>query len=177
MKKGFTLVELLVSISMFLVIMTISVGSIVGIFDANRKSKTLKTAITNLNLAVESMSKEMRFGTRYHCDSAGAGVTTPLSCPSFGGTYMSFLSSDNIQITYRRFGTAIEKQVGAGGYIEVTAPEIIIDNLTFYTRDAESPPDLLQPEVVIMIKSHAGTDKSRTDFTLETFVSQRVLDD
>ena len=69
MKKGFTLIELMTAMAIFTVIMAISMGSITGIFDANRKSRSLKTAITNLNLAVESMSKEMRFGKNYHCDT------------------------------------------------------------------------------------------------------------
>ncbi len=180
MKNGFTLIELMVALSLFIVVMTISMGSIVGVFDANRKSKTLKIALTNLNLAVESMSKEMRFGTRYHCETdpnALPPFTTPQNCAGpIPGRLVSFLSSGGVQITYRLNNQIIEKQVGAGGYIAATAPEIIVDNLTFYTLGAESG-DTFQPKVVIKIQSHAGTTgKSRSDFTLQTLVSQRVLD-
>ncbi len=172
MKKGFTLIELMTALSIFIVVMTISMGSIVGVFDANRKSRSLKTVLNNLNLAVESMSKEMRFGKNYHC---GPGtITVPQNCPS-GDTLMSFLSSDSIQITYRLTGTTIEKQVGSAGYIAVTAPEIIIDNLTFHTLGAGTS-NSLQPKVIIMIRSHAGAGKGRSDFTLQTLVSQRSLD-
>ncbi len=172
MKKGFTLIELMTAISIFVIVMLISMGSIIGVFDANRKSKSLKTVLNNLNLAVESMSKEMRFGKNYHCGSGD--VTVPQNCPG-GGILMSFLSSDDVQITYRLSGEAIEKQVANGEYIAVTAPEIVIDNLTFYTLGAGTG-DLFQPKVVIMIQSHAGTGKGRSDFTLQTLVSQRVLD-
>ena len=153
-------------------------GSILGVFDSNRKSRTLKTAITNLNLAVESMSKEMRYGSIYHC-SNNINVTTPVintpqDCAG-GGIVMSFLSSDGEQMTYRLSGTALQLGVDGGGYVAVTAPEIVIDDLDFYAIGT-TPGDFLQPKVIIKIQGHAGTGKSRTDFTLQTLVSQRILD-
>ena len=88
---------------------------------------------------------------------------------------MSFLSSDNIQITYRLNNQTIEKKLDNGDYIAVTAPEIVIDNLTFYTVGAGAS-NTLQPKVIIKIQSHAGLGADRSDFTLQTLVSQRVLD-
>lgn len=172
MKKGFTLIELMVAISIFIIIMTISMGSILGVFDANRRSRSLKTVLSNLNLAVESMSKEIRFGQNYHCGSGT--MTVPQNCPG-GDTLMSFLSSDNVQITYRLNNQAIEKLSGTGSYIRITAPEIAVDSLTFYTFGAETS-DTLQPKVLMKIKSHSGTGKGRSDFTIQTLVSQRRLD-
>ncbi len=179
MKKGFTLIELMVSVSIFVVVMTISMGSIIGVFDANRKSRSLKTVLNNLNIAVESVSKEMRYGTNYHCEGSATGpndpITSPQDCPYPGGNLISFLSSDDVQITYRINGSSIEKQVGSGGFIALTAPEIIIDNLTFYTFGT-TVGDTSQPKVIIKIDGHSGTTKGRSDFTLQTLVSQRALD-
>ncbi len=172
MKKGFTLVELMTAISIFAIIMTISMGSIISVFDAHRKSRSLKMVMSNLNLAVESMSKEMRFGKNYHCGSGT--VTVPQNCSS-GGTLMSFLSNDGLQITYRLNGQAIEKQVGSSAFIAVTASELFVDDLTFYTLGAGTG-NTLQPKVLIRIRSHAGAGKSRSDFTLQTLISQRALD-
>ena len=172
MKKGFTLIELMTAISIFIIIMVISMGSVINIFDANRKSRSLKAVIGNLNLVVESMSKEMRFGQNYHCGSGN--VTEPQNCPS-GDTLMSFLSSDDLQVTYRLDSGSIGKQLGNGAYIPVTAPEIVIDNLTFYTLGAGTG-DSFQPKVIIKIKGHAGANRGRSDFTLQTLVSQRALD-
>ncbi|MDO8729313.1 MAG: type II secretion system protein [bacterium] len=173
--KGFTLIELMVAISIFIVVMTISMSSIIGVFDANRKSRSLKTVLNNLNLAVESMSKEMRFGKNYHCGSGT--VTEPKNCSSGGDALISFLSSDNLQIVYKLNGTTIEKSIDGGNtYIAVTAPEIVIDNLVFYSKGVDSS-DTLQPKVIVKIKSHAGTTgKGRSDFTLQTLISQRALD-
>lgn len=170
--RGFTLIEIMTAVSIFAVIMTISMGSILGIFDANRRSRSLKTVMNNLNIAVESMSKEMRYGRNYHCGSGS--VTTPQNCPE-GGTLMSFLSSDDEQVTYRLSGTALEKQVENGQFSPATAPEVVIDGLTFYTLGAGIG-NGLQPKVIVKIKGHAGQGKGRSDFTLQTLVSQRALD-
>jgi len=167
--KGFTLIELMTAVSIFIVIMTVSMGSILSIFDANRKSRSLKTVMNNLNLALESMSREMRYGRSYNCGSDGDP-----NCSS-GGTLMSFTSSDGASISYRFSNNSIEKRTGTGSYVMVTAPEIVIDDMTFYTIGALTT-DTLQPKVLIKIKSHAGSGVGRSDFTLQTLVSQRRLD-
>jgi len=160
MKRGFTLIELMTAIAIFTIVMTISMGSILNVFDANRKSRSLKTVLNNLNLVVESMSREMRYGKDYR--------------PS-GNTAITFLSSDGVDISYSFNNNSIEKKVGNGPYIAMTAPEIIIDDMVFYTR-GEAQGDAFQPKVIMKIKSHAGSGRSRSDFTLQTMVSQRVLD-
>ena len=114
----------------------------------------------------------MRFGKNYHCGSGT--LTVPQNC-SGGDTLMSFLSSDDIQITYQFNSQSIEKRVGSGDFIAVTAPEIVIDDLTFYTLGAGTG-DTLHPKVLIKIKSHSGVNKGLSNFVLETLVSQRTLD-
>jgi prepilin-type N-terminal cleavage/methylation domain-containing protein len=174
--QGFTLIEIMTAVSIFLVVMTISMGSLVSIYDANRRSQSLRSLMGNLNLAVESMVKEIRFGNNYHCGTGGT-LTSPSNCPS-GDNFFSFLSSETKQTIYRLSGTSIEKSVGGGPYIAVTAPEIIIEDLRFYTVGAGTSGGdaALQPKVLVKIKGYAGTGKARSDFTLQTLVSQRSLD-
>lgn len=171
--RGFTLVELLTAISIFAIIMTISLGSILGIFDANRKTRAMKNVVSNLNLALEGMAKEIRFGRDYHCGQSGQD-TSPQNCPS-GDTYFSFLDSEGSQVTYRFMDQSLEKRVGTEQYIAITAPEVAIDSGEFYTIGSGTG-DTLQPKVLLVIKAHSGTGKSRTDIVLQTLVSQRYLD-
>jgi len=174
MKKGFTLIELMTAVSVFAVVLIISMGSILGIFDANRKSRALKTVMSNINLAVESMSKEMRFGTAYHCGS-NPPYATPQNCPA-GENYLHFMSSDGVtEISYYLNGQAINKAVSGGIIVPLTAPELVVDSLTFYTLGAGTG-NTLQPKILMKVKVHAGTGKSRTDLTLQTLVSQRLPD-
>lgn len=178
LNKGFTLIEILTSLGLFMVVMTISMGAILGIFDANRKTQSLKIVMDNLNFALESMSREIRYGTNYHCGAGGGNLTNPLNCPS-GSTQISFLSSDNIQIVYRQNGSQIEKSTNGGAsFIAVTAPEINIDNLEFYTFGAgNAAVNTLQPKVIIKLQGRAGSkENTQSVFSVQTMVSQRLLD-
>jgi prepilin-type N-terminal cleavage/methylation domain-containing protein len=170
-EHGFTLVEIMVSVSIFLIIVTISMGAILGVFSANRKARSQKTIMNNLNLSLEAMSREMRFGSKYHCGSGP--ITTTQDCNS-GDTSVSFLSQDGKQITYKLNGTSIEKSVDSSGLIPVTSSDVSILNLKFYVIGSTFG-DTMQPKVIIVVKGYAGT-KSRSDFSLETMVSQRQID-
>ena len=180
-ERGFTLIELMTSLSIFLIVVTVSLGSIIGIFDANRKSRSLKTVMGNLNLAVETMSKEVRFGRNYHCEVnalSSPPFTSPQNC-STGGQLVSFLSNDDLQIVYRlNHGTIEVSSNGGSSYTPLTAPEITIESLTFYVLGAGvAPSNTLQPKVIMNIRGEAGVnDKTKSIFTLQTTISQRYLD-
>lgn len=173
-QNGFTLIEIMTAVSIFLVVMTVSMGSIVGVLDADRKARSLRIVMGNLNLAMETMAREMRFGTVYHCGTQGS-LATPQNC-SGGSSFIGFLTSDGVQTVYRRSGTAIQKSINGGSsYTAVTAPDISIDDLTFYVLGAVTT-DTIQPKVLIRVRGTAGEGISQTDFTLQTLVSQRILD-
>ena len=89
--KGFTLVEVLVAVALFTIIATISMGALVSIFDANKKSQTSKTVVDNLNLSIEDMIRTIRFGTNYHCGSSG-NLNTSQNC-SGGNNFFATNSS------------------------------------------------------------------------------------
>lgn len=175
-ERGFTLIELMTALTLFMVVMTIAMGSVLGIFNANKKTQSESTVMNNLNLAVESMAREMRFGTNYHC--GGGTYTDPQNCAA-GDTSISFLSSDGEQMVYRLSGTSIERSIDGGQtFAAVTAPEISITNLKFYVLGAGAPPvNTLQPKTVIVIKGYSGNETTtRTEFSLQTLVSERRID-
>ncbi len=171
--KGFTLIEIMTAMSIFAVVMTISMSSIVGIFDANRRSKAIKDVMSNLNLSMESISKELRYGKNYHCSSSG-NITTPADCAE-GDSFISFLSSEGEQVVYYLDSSSVWKQVASENVLPVTAPEIVVDDLKFYVLGS-TVGDEYQPKVIIKINAHSGNGSNRSDFVLETMVSQRARD-
>lgn len=179
-RAGFTLVELLIAISLFVIVASISIGAILSVFSANKKAQSSKTVVDNLNLAIENMARTVRFGGNYYC-----GVSNDTSEPietnncSFGGSAIS-VTFDGQRIVYRWGGTEndpIEKsEDGGSNYTAITAPETRIQYVKFYVFGSDST-DNEQPHVIAVIKGHVGNQPtSQTVFSLETLMSQRTLD-
>ena len=67
--SGFTLIEMLVSISLFAVVITMGVGTLLVIIDANGRAQSMQLVMTNFSFALDSMTREIRTGTNWYCDS------------------------------------------------------------------------------------------------------------
>ena len=177
--EGFTLVELMVSVSIFSIVMFISLGSILSILDANQKSKTLRSVMDNLNSAMESMTRTVRFGINYHCGSSG-NTTLPQDCGDPGQNSLNFLSQDNIHVTYSLVGNCVAKSVEGGTNICITSPDIIMTKLVFMVYGSpiyNGGADLFQPQVIIVLSGYVGTkNQSKSTFSLQTTVTQRTID-
>lgn len=187
--KGFTLIEMLVAVAVFSVVMLIAVGSLLTLVDANRKAQAIKSVMNNLNFALESMVRNARVGSNYHCDPTDAlpdaNIDTPRDCAS-GGLLFAFEASDGDpsdptdQQVYRFINGSIERSDDSGAtFIRVTAPEVRIEEMSFYVIGAprgDSPLDL-QPKMIVTVRGFAGaTEKAKTEFSLQAVSSQRVFD-
>jgi prepilin-type N-terminal cleavage/methylation domain-containing protein len=69
-QSGFTLVEMIVSLAVFSTVVTISVGALLVLISSNEQLQNEQSVMTNLSFALDSMTREMRTGTYYYCDSA-----------------------------------------------------------------------------------------------------------
>lgn len=81
--KAFTLIEMIVALGIFTLVAVVAVGAFVKIIDANKKSQSIKTAVNNLNFALESMTREMRVGYDFYCNPPTSTISrnyTPSSC-------------------------------------------------------------------------------------------------
>lgn len=180
--KAFSLVELLISIGIFVVIMTICLGSVVSILDAGRKSKSLKAVMTNLNFALEVMSREIKFGKHYYCGIETSNPhTATQDCTGNNqapGTAFTFTNSGGVDTIYRLNGTQIEKSIDNGStYTAITAPEVIVQDLKFYVFGTTPYSDTAQPRVFLSVRGYAGTKPTlQSKFILQTVMSQRAPD-
>jgi len=166
---GFTLIEMIVSVSLFTVVTFIAVGALLAITDANRKANAIRATMDNLNFAMESMARNIRTGSSYACGGAG-------NCISGGGV-LSFTNQSDETTTYAYDSDAHTVTVSKGGGLPlaITSSEVVVDALTFYVTGVG--PDMEQPRVVISLKGTAGKkDKLKTSFSLQTSVSQRKVE-
>ncbi len=66
---GFTLVEMLVSLALYTIVVTIAVGSLLVLIDGNRRVQGDQSVMTTLTFAMDSMTREIRTGRAYYCDT------------------------------------------------------------------------------------------------------------
>jgi len=186
LNRGFTLIEMMVALSLFTVVITVSLGSLLSIIDANKKSQAIQSLMTNLNFVMDDISRNARVGSNYHCSDAtnALDVTMVRNCPS-GDTLFAFEptrgnpSSPTDQVVYRfvNSGTGIEKSSdGGSSFVKITSSNITLDQMKFFVVGALSG-DSQQPRVVIVMKGVAGVeDKIKTNFNIQTTITQRILD-
>lgn len=186
LNKGFTLIELMVSISVFSAIMVMSLGSIFTVLDANRKSQSVRSVMDNLSYTLEGMTRTIRFGSNYNCGAVGDVVTpTPHDCVS-GADSIVLKRSDGAIVTYlfNKTNKSIEKNIlhyplgvdPEDGTYRLTSPDVTITNVSFRVFGSIEN-DQYQPQVIVVISGYAAkTGATKSSFTLETTLSQRKLD-
>ncbi len=164
MNRGFTLIEMLVSIAIFMVIIVMGTTAVLGIINADKKSQSSTLVISNLSLAVEAMSKSIRVGTGFTSPAAKAIEFTPSS--GEGKVEYSF-DEDNHAINR----TTIDKN-GVSYTAAITAPEVYIEDVRFRINDDSG----IQPSVLMLIKGHSGVKEGTvTTFYLQSMISQRLI--
>ena len=189
-QAGFSLIELLVSMTIFSVVMTMAAGTLLVLLDANAKAQNKQQILNNLTVAVDSMSREIRTGYNYYCSSDSSdtpGENDERDCSS--GTFLSFIEagdsltrgeSDNriafaFSSNYFPNGNgAILRRISDGDWQPITAGNTDINVADFIvtgTADGE------QPTVTIFIEGTAGElVEVDVDFNIQTSITQRPLD-
>lgn len=79
---GFTLVEMIVSLAIFSVVAVIAIGALLKVIDANKKAQSIQSSVTNLNFAMESMSRDLRTGTDIQCSNSAPTFNQSSNIPS-----------------------------------------------------------------------------------------------
>ena len=163
--SGFTIVEMLVALSIFSVVVTSGVATLVAVSDANRRSHTLRAAVDNVSFAMENIARSMRVGIDY-------STVTP---PGVFDTAVSFINQAGQEITYRQNGTVIERRVGsAGSFLPITSENVVINS--FQVMVAGSGANDGQPHAIIIVDGEASFKDQVKKFRLQTTVTQRALD-
>ena len=184
---GFTLIEMIVAIGVFLVGLLIILGSLVSINDAARKARSMRIVMDNLSAAIDSMSRTVRVGSDFNCGCGGT-LTDPQNCPmiddlgnggdvciAFEGQHGNRLDGTD-QIIYRlstkgRIERCIKGVLCVDqDYLPLTAPELSISSFRFYVYGTEVNED--QPVVTMLIRGSASTTRrTATTFNVQTTVA------
>ncbi len=202
-KKGFTLVEMIVSFGIFIIVLFIATSAFFSIVNADRNSRLTRIATDNLNVVLEDISRRIKIGDSYDCYdkdaesekdclNGGTGITFKEQLNEQLDTLISYkkgLGSDPItqgSITDGGCGNTYSSNQGCvlrGDsnlfFTPVTSPEINIKNLKFIVGGSNFS-DTQQPFVVIVIDGSLGNttlnQAGKVGFKIQTTVTQRSYD-
>jgi len=166
--RGFSLIEMIVAIGIFGIVVLIAVGSTLTIIGANQRVRAIKSVMTNLNFALDSIARDLRMGHTYQCGESVGG-----SCSNTAVSAITFVSVEGQTVVYKKSGN----QILRNDIPIIDDENIQIDDLSFYIT-GQSTSDSLQPKVLLLIRGVASPDneKARTEFNIQTTVSQRLYD-
>ncbi|MEK7503275.1 MAG: type II secretion system protein [Patescibacteria group bacterium] len=175
-KKGFTLLEMIISMGVFAVAALIGVGSLLALTSAQRKALVFQSTQDNIRFAVEAMARDIRTGNFYYCGTSSSDIPASPSykdCAS-GGPSLNFTNVSGQRITYQAIGSRIQKSQDGGPFQAITSSDIGIEYLTFYVIGAPVDDDF-HPRVTIVARGIAGSGASRSELSLQTTVSERTV--
>ncbi len=182
--SGFTLIELMVATSIFVMVMLSAMGSLFVLLNAAKNSRALRFSIDNVNFAMESMSRSIRMGTNYYCLSEGEslnlseGLEKNRDCPE-GGTSFAFIpqgvtTSRIAYILKKRedgSGTRTLERCSLDGCVEIVSSNVDIEKLKFFVNGAVD--EERQASVYMIMKGTVMVKDVPVPFALQTMASMR----
>lgn len=196
-KRGFTLLEMIVSLGIFSLVAVIAVGSLVRITGLNRRAQSLQSAMDNVSFALESMTRNMRYGTGFECTTANTfnrASTNATGCNSGSGNKGILYTSTKTgnggcplihaywfeEVSSNKWSIKKSEQLGCGDIIGFNTAVPIIDEKNVTITDVKF--DVLTGAnkyslANFKITGYAGIKETdQTKFTVQTAVSQRIAD-
>ncbi len=173
-QKGFTLVELLVSMTIFSLIITSVSGSITSILQAQRKLLSLQELSEQASYAEEYMSRTIRMAAK-DVDGACIGSRENYQITR-GGEGIKFLNYDNECQEFYLFNNQLwENKNGEDTELTSNALKIEVFNINLL---GEFQTDSIQPRVTLFlkIKGTGPGPEEQAEMQIQTTLSQRKLD-
>lgn len=161
--SGFTLMEMIVALGIFVIALTISLGAVLKFKDIQRSTTAVNQLQENLRFALEYMAKEMRTGKNFSCSNCN------------GGNNVSFTNAKGENVSYKLEGNRLKKSTSGGGFLPLTSPRVRIESLQFFASGISSG-DGQQPKILIKIKSSIRDKNTLMNFNLQTLISSRNPD-
>ena len=185
-KKGFTLVETMVSVAIFTLIVTAGMGALMSVLGAYKYAQKGKKAADSVNVLLENMTREIRLGSTYYALPADIDNHPTVAAdgsnvaPIDNGGLIGFYASDNrgYIIYYIKDGILYKKHFHENGSIDDNAltniNDVIVEGARITVMHTATVNDEMQPLVWIQLKVHVP-DSNITKI-IQTLVSQRKLD-
>jgi len=168
-RKGFTLIELMVSVSIFLIVAFVVTSVFITALDAYRKAKQISFLVDNLNYSFDRMVINLREGTNYQV-TVNAGSPNEINFVDVEGNSHIYKQSQSGTNPNRYIDECVSPNPCA---ILTDNSKISIDQLTF-TLYPTPPSDSVRPPMVRINAQSTITQRNlKTTINLQTTVTQR----
>lgn len=176
-KKGFTLVELMVSIALFSIVILVAISAVVTIVDVNRQSQSLTSVMTNFNFAVDAMTRTIKTSRTQTTDTI----------PVFKDQNDKFIRYKAIQrdddATKYTLGICVKNDLDAAkacindnDYTPILDPAIYLDNDDDFEIIRKGGSNTDHQLFLIKIKGYAKIGpRTNSNFHIQTSVSPRDI--
>lgn len=142
MKRGYSLLEVVIYVSSLALIALLVIGSILSVYRAFLKTKVERRIVADGDIAIETMVRSARSST---------GVD---AVASIFGVSPGVLKLNSIKFSLS--GTVLQVQYGAGAVQDLTSPDSRVTKLVFY-RDFSSSSSVSSDIIKIEMTLQSGT--------------------
>lgn len=169
-KNGYTIIETMIAISLFLIIIMAGMGVLLNANLLHQKSRDMRSIMDNLNFVMDDISRNLRTGHDYVCVDEGTVGCGGIDFKNQDGNSESYYAGEN------NGNWGIYKINEEGVEVPLTPGDInITEKYPFIISGVDSG-DFKQPFVTIKLSGEIEYKNVKTPFTLQTSVSQRLID-
>jgi len=157
--RGFTIIELLVAMGLFVILVGIASGGFIKVLRMQRLIVELMSANDNVSSALEQMAREIRMGYDFN---------------KISETELQFVNTYDIKVSYKLNDKTIERCVEESGLWnckKITAEKVNISNFKINLLDNNDYP----PRITISLSAGVN-DKyfENTPINIQTTISSRI---
>lgn len=180
-ERGFTIVETLVAMAVFLITIGVTVGSLTFSLKAQRVVFAEKQVSESVNFAIEFMSRQLRVAQR---DLTGACIAEDKIFET-AGSEITFLNADSICVRFALNATTgeIEYIQDPGGaseeIVNITNSESVEITMLDFSTLGEPSSDTIQARVSLAMHAEGSgpsPEEQAVNFDIQTTVTSRRLD-
>jgi prepilin-type N-terminal cleavage/methylation domain-containing protein len=171
-ESGFTVVELLVAISIFVVFLGIAFGVFVQAVKGQRELTRFFAVQNNAALVLEQVMREVRTGYWFCDGSHPSGTGLPLPCESDADS-LTFVNHGGQTVTYALDNGAVVRSEGSAPAVALTSDVVRVSNLRFLVTQMNDK--CAPPRITIALEVGLAGAGNVAPIPLETSVASRVL--
>ena len=165
--------EVMVSVTIFTIIVVIGMGSLITIFKTLQKTRADRQTIDSVSFVLDTMTRRIRTGKQYESSDLGSGIKF-IDQDNIRVSFFSGLDSNNIPRLYmtdEAFGPDNE-----AGPFDITPENFELTSFSVDILGNSSRDDGIQPMAVVHLVGLVKNGQQQSRLAVQTLISQRLLD-